>query len=45
VHKQFEEDGTPVDPEAWVERSKKFFAELEWYAEAFKAQRAKGLPY
>lgn len=45
VHKQFAEDGTPNDAEAWDQRTAKFLAELEWYAAALKAQRAKGLPY
>ena len=38
------EDGTPLDP-AFAKRTSRFLAELEWYAEALKAQRAKGLPY
>ena len=37
------EDGTPQD-EGWDRRADKFLAEFEWYAEALKAQRAKGLP-
>lgn len=44
VQQAFEEDGTPTD-EAWHGRVQRFIAELEWYAEALKAQRAKGLPY
>lgn len=44
VGQAFAEDGTPSD-EAWHGRVKKFLDELEWYAEALKAQRAKGLPY
>ncbi|MCA1940939.1 MAG: NAD(P)H-dependent oxidoreductase [Caenispirillum bisanense] len=44
VGQAFAEDGTPTD-EAWHGRVKKFLDELEWYAEALKAQRAKGLPY
>lgn len=43
VQSAFEEDGTPID-EAWYRRTDTFFAELEWYAEALKAQREKGLP-
>ncbi|NBB82079.1 MAG: NADPH-dependent FMN reductase, partial [Alphaproteobacteria bacterium] len=39
VGQAFEADGTPKDP-AWNERGDKFFAELEWYAEALKAHRA-----
>lgn len=43
VQKTFAEDGTPADdgPYRFV---KPFLDELEWYAEALKAQRAKGLP-
>ena len=37
------EDGTPQD-DRWDRRAGKFLAEFEWYAEALKAQRAKGLP-
>ena len=37
------EDGTPQD-DGWDRRADKFLAEFEWYAEALKAQRAKGLP-
>lgn len=44
VQQAFEEDGTPVD-DGWNSRVGKFLTELEWYAEALKAQRAKGLPY
>lgn len=44
VGQAFAEDGTPTD-EAWHGRVKKFLDELEWYAEALKAQRAKSLPY
>lgn len=44
VGQAFAEDGTPTD-EAWHGRVKKFLDELEWYAEALKAQRARGLPY
>ncbi|SOD92768.1 NADPH-dependent FMN reductase [Caenispirillum bisanense] len=44
VGQAFAEDGTPTD-EAWHGRVKKFIDELEWYAEALQAQRAKGLPY
>ncbi|MEQ8964296.1 MAG: NAD(P)H-dependent oxidoreductase [Azospirillaceae bacterium] len=44
VGQAFAEDGTTEDP-AWAERSTKFFTELEWYAEALKAKRAKGTPF
>jgi NAD(P)H-dependent FMN reductase len=38
------EDGTPTGDRPG-KSADKFFAELEWYAEAYKAQRAKGTPY
>ncbi|MCW5937042.1 MAG: NAD(P)H-dependent oxidoreductase [Fimbriimonadaceae bacterium] len=44
VHKAFDEDGNPTDPD-FAKWTKRFFEEFEWYAEAFKAQRAKGTPY
>lgn len=44
VHKAFEEDGTPTDP-AWDRRASDFLGEFEWYAEALKAARTKGVPY
>jgi NAD(P)H-dependent FMN reductase len=40
VHDAFAEDGTPKDP-ATRTRAKKFFDELEWYAEALRAHRNK----
>lgn len=43
VQNAFEEDGTPTDESAY-EFAEGFIDELEWYAEALKAQRAKGLP-
>ena len=30
---------------AWERRSKRFLDELEWYARAFAAERARGVPY
>lgn len=30
VHEQFNEDGTPTDPPAWVPRVKSMLTELEW---------------
>ena len=44
VRQAFDEQGTPSDP-AWDRRFGKFASELEWYAEAFRAQRQKGVPY
>ncbi len=44
VEQAFTEDGTPRD-DAWTRRSDRFLAELEWHAEALRAQRAKGTPY
>lgn len=38
------EDGTPTGDRPGKSAAK-FFAELEWYAEAFKARRAAGTPY
>ena len=39
----FADDGTPPDP-SFEKRFGRFATELEWYAEALRAQRAKGLP-
>jgi NAD(P)H-dependent FMN reductase len=44
VHQAFDEQGVPSDP-AWDRRFARFASELEWYAEALKAQREKGVPY
>lgn len=38
------EDGTPTGDRPG-KSADRFFAELEWYAEAFKARRAIGVPY
>lgn len=38
------EDGTPAD-EVFTKRAGRFFDELEWYARALAAERAKGTPY
>ncbi|MFP3921338.1 MAG: NADPH-dependent FMN reductase [Dichotomicrobium sp.] len=43
VQHAFAEDGTPADDSAY-KFVKGFLDEMEWYAEALKAQRAKGLP-
>jgi NAD(P)H-dependent FMN reductase len=39
-----DENGRPLD-QKWDRRFGRFAAELEWYAEALKAQREKGTPY
>jgi NAD(P)H-dependent FMN reductase len=44
VQQAFDEQGHPADP-AWDRRFGRFASELEWYAEAFRAQRQKGTPY
>jgi NAD(P)H-dependent FMN reductase len=44
LHTVFNEDGKLID-EAYDKRVLKFLAEFEWYIEAFKNQRAKGIPY
>jgi NAD(P)H-dependent FMN reductase len=44
VQDLLDENGTPQNDRV-RKSADKFFAELEWYAEAFKAQRAKGTPY
>lgn len=43
VQNAFEADGTPTDDKPY-KFVKSFLDEMEWYAEALKAQRAKGLP-
>ena len=44
VRQAFDEQGNPSDP-AWERRFARFASEVEWYAEAFRAQRQKGVPY
>jgi len=44
VHDQFDDAGSPRDP-AWERRAGRFLDELEWYARAFAAERARGVPY
>lgn len=44
VQQAFDEQGVASDP-AWDRRFARFASELEWYAEAFRAQRQKGVPY
>ncbi|MGH7896047.1 MAG: NADPH-dependent FMN reductase, partial [Candidatus Binatia bacterium] len=44
VQDAFDDDGTPRDP-AWKRRSRRFLDELEWYARALAAERARGVPY
>jgi NAD(P)H-dependent FMN reductase len=44
VGSAFTEDGAPTD-QAFTPRAERFLNELEWYARALKAERAKGTPY
>jgi NAD(P)H-dependent FMN reductase len=44
VQDAFADDGTPRDP-AWERRFRRFLDELEWYARALAAERARGVPY
>jgi NAD(P)H-dependent FMN reductase len=44
VQDAFDVDGKPHEP-AWERRIERFLGELEWYAEALKAARARGTPY
>ncbi|QBR72336.1 NADPH-dependent FMN reductase [Beijerinckiaceae bacterium] len=41
----FTEDGVLQDPSAFASATARFLSELEWYARAFQAERAKGTPY
>lgn len=43
AHEMFAEDGMPTGPRPGKSGAR-FFAELEWYAQALKAARAAGLP-
>jgi len=40
----FADDGTPLDA-SWDKRFEKFARELEWYANALRDSRLKGVPY
>jgi len=42
---EFSDDGKPNRPELYEKTGEKFLAEFEWYMQAMKAQREKGLPY
>jgi NAD(P)H-dependent FMN reductase len=44
VAEAFAEDGTPLDS-SWDRRFVRFADELEWYANALRAARLKGVPY
>jgi NAD(P)H-dependent FMN reductase len=44
VSKTFSEEGVAQD-DAILRRTKRFIDELEWYARALQAERAKGTPY
>ena len=43
AHKMLSEEGVPADDTA-PRRFDRMMAQLEWWAEAAKAQRAKGVP-
>jgi NAD(P)H-dependent FMN reductase len=45
VQDAFDDDGTPRDPAAWDRRAGRFLDELEWYARALAAERARGVLY
>ena len=45
VQTAFDEAGVPADPASITRRFNRFAAELEWYAEALRQQRTKGVPY
>jgi hypothetical protein len=40
IKDNFQEDGTPNDPEAWERRTKAFLDELEWAMEAGSRMKA-----
>jgi NAD(P)H-dependent FMN reductase len=44
ISSAFAEDGTPLDP-SWDQRFERFAKELEWYANALRDARSKGVPY
>ncbi len=44
IAKAVSEAGELADP-GFQTRADRFFGELEWYAEALQARRAKGVPY
>ncbi len=44
VQNVFDEDGKLLD-ESYDKRVSRFLDEFEWYIEAFKNQREKGMPY
>jgi NAD(P)H-dependent FMN reductase len=44
VGSAFDDEGNPSD-DSYRKRVDKFMRELEWYAEALKEARGKGLPY
>jgi NAD(P)H-dependent FMN reductase len=45
VQAALDEAGTPSDPEGMARRFNRFASELEWYAEALREQRMRGVPY
>ena len=44
IHSAFDQDGKPKD-ESMPGKMKRFLDELEWYANALKDARAKGVPF
>lgn len=44
IARAFADDGAPLDP-SWDRRFEKFAKELEWYANALREARTKGVPY
>ena len=44
VHEAIAEDGSPLDG-SWDRRFARFAEELEWYADALRERRLKGVPY
>lgn len=45
VQAAFDEAGVPADPDGMARRFNRFATELEWYAEALREHRKRGVPY
>jgi NAD(P)H-dependent FMN reductase len=45
VHQAFDDEGHPTDTATVERRFSRFAAEFEWYAEALRDRRARGVPY
>jgi NAD(P)H-dependent FMN reductase len=45
IEAALDESGSPADPADMARRFNRFATELEWYAEALKERRKKGVPY